>query len=101
MWARAGKKRACIGRGAFAHADQTLATRALSGHRPASVVDDAQGDLRRFARDGNVGARGLCVLEDVGQRLLHDPVAGELDAWWQTRDGSAQVHVDMHAGFAD
>ena len=81
---RAGRPRASppSGRGPLAHPAQAVAARAgrAAVPRARAVVGDLDADARRrrdATRDGRRRRAG--VAQHVGQRLLHDPVAGGVD----------------------
>jgi hypothetical protein len=40
----------------------------------SSIVSDGHDDLTRLTRDLHPSVRSLGILDDVGERLLHDPV---------------------------
>ena len=59
-----------------------------------AVVGDLDGQRGGLVADCHVGVCLAGVLEDVGQRLLHDPVAGQVDA--QRQAVALAVDPDGH-----
>jgi hypothetical protein len=76
---RASHQGAVMQGGSLAHADQAVP--GLAGRATGyAIVDHRQVQFARFGGDTD-GAPGWCcrMFDDVGQRLLHDSVRGELD----------------------
>ena len=96
---RPGLHDAPVHRGALAHAHEPVAAAGAAQlvvvARPLAVVLDAQHELVRLVRDRDAGARARRVLERVGERLLDDPVRGQVDPGRQL-DGVAG-HAQLHA----
>ncbi len=65
---------------AFAHAGQAVTTITARRRRPAPVIDDLDDQTVRKIRQDRSRFGRARVLDDVGERLLHDPVSGEVDA---------------------
>ena len=100
--ARLGLERAAVERRALAHADQAVAGVAVAARgRAGAVVGDLERDVALAEVDGDVrrGARAG-VLADVGQRLLHDAVGGEVDAGRERALPAADLDVDRDVGGA-
>ena len=79
---RARLERAAVHRDPLAHADQAVAAAALGAAVDApAVVGDLEAERTRLvAHDAPSPCAGPGVLQHVGERLLHDPVRGEVDA---------------------
>jgi hypothetical protein len=50
-----------------------------AGRRAGAVIEDLEADRVDAVADGDRGAPGFGVADDVGERLLDDPVAAEVD----------------------
>jgi hypothetical protein len=64
---------------ALAHANEAVPA-AVSVRGAAAAVGDLERQLVFVVAHGHGRARGAGVLEGVGERLLDDPVAGQVDA---------------------
>ncbi|MDP9136066.1 MAG: hypothetical protein M3N56_14705 [Actinomycetota bacterium] len=86
-------------RRALAHPDESLAVVAgVRRRRAAAVVGDLKFELGCAVADDDASARRAGVLERVGERLLDDPVGGQVDARSQ-RDGLAlEPQLDRQPG---
>ena len=90
---------AAVHRRALAHADEAVAAARVAQlvvvARALAVVLDAQHHLVRLVGDRHACARARRVLERVGERLLDDPVRGQVDAGGQLDRvaGHAQLHA--------
>ena len=85
-----------------ARPDQAVAAAQLSElvARAVAVVLDRQHQLVRLVRDHHARLGVAGVLQRVGERLLHDPVGGEVDARGQGHALSLHVHVHAQPGRA-
>ena len=63
----------------LAHPEQAETLGAGVGHEAAAVVLDHRGDRARAAGEHDADRARLRVLDDVRQRLLHDPIERRLD----------------------
>ena len=94
------RPRACRRRARPARASRSVRGPAVArSARPCAVVDDLELD-RVAARSGRRPRRRRPgVLERVGQRLLHDPVGGEVDAGRAAARGSPSIaQLDRQPG---
>ena len=71
-----------------------------AGEAATSVVGDRDLDRVRCVVHGNPGDRRPCVLEHIRQGLLHDPVAGHIDAGRDPVRDARDVELDRQAGRA-
>src|SRR4051794_22857604 len=81
----------------LAHADQAVPAVRLARCRGA-VVADLEPQRLGLVGDGDPGGRGAGVLERVGERFLHDPIGGELDAGRQRLGFAVDDEVGWQAG---
>ena len=63
-----------------------------------AVVCDLELEIVRVVTEKDPGARGAGVLEGIRQRLLHDPVGGEVDARRQFSRFAFDGHLDRQSG---
>src|SRR6266536_908396 len=94
----AGRPRACLELpaehgDALAHAEQAMATRRRAGHlgMAVAVIDDLDVEAVAGVADRDGGLRRTRVPHRVGERLLHDPVGGQVQPGRQ-RPGLALHH---------
>ena len=81
----------------LAHPEQAETLGAGVGHEAAAVVLDHRRDRARAAREHDADRARLRVLDDVRQRLLHDPVERGLDVARQPV-ADARLELDPHPG---
>src|SRR4029453_5001981 len=79
-WMRTGFDRAAVHRHALAHTREPVTAGAVLALRRPPVVRDLEVDGVPAVADGPPRVRGPCVLDRVRQRLLDDPVGGEVEA---------------------
>ena len=84
---------------ALAHPDQPLPA-PVCGRRGCAVVDDL--DVDRFGVEAKRHRRvlGVAVTERVRERLLHDPVDGELQGRCELARLAARLEIDVKPGGA-
>ena len=66
--------------------------------RTCAVVGDLQLELAGTPAEPNARATRLGMLERVRERLLHDPVCGEIDAGGKLAELTLQLQLDLEAG---
>ncbi len=74
------RSRACRRRAVPVRASRGSRGRRRPVRTSSTVVDYLELDVVAAVANGHPRMGGPCVLERVGQRLLHDPVGGEVDA---------------------
>ncbi|MCO5594547.1 hypothetical protein L7F22_048579 [Adiantum nelumboides] len=100
---RTGLDRAAVQGGALPHAGQAVAAARWGGDGAAgALVVDAHGQLVGGPPQVDVGGHaGPGVLDDVGQRLLHDPVDGQAGTGRELPRGADGPQVDRQPAGAD
>ena len=92
--------RAAVERDPLAHADQAVAgpspAASAAAPRPSSMTSICSSAGSTHDRHRGAGRPG--VLERVGQRLLHDPVGGQVDAGGSWSRSPCTVELDVEAG---
>ena len=78
---------------ALAHADEAVPAARGAWRAAGAVVDDLELERVGAVRDAHGGVRMAGVLERVRERLLHDPVGGELEPDGQV----ARLAIDLAA----
>ena len=81
--ARAGAQLAAVDLHALAHADEAVPVARGGAVGAGAAVFDLQPELCRLPFQPDRGGRPARVLPDVGERLLEDPVGGEVEAGGQ------------------
>ena len=84
--------------GPLAHPRQAVAGRRRGRRVGAPVVVDLDGEPVVGEVQRHDGLVGVCVPAAVGQRLLHDPVRGQVDAGRQRPALTVHPHHDRQAG---
>ena len=79
---------------ALLHPDEPVPAVAVRGGDAGAVVDDLELEPAQTAPDADVRLSGAGVLEDVRERLLHDPVRREVERARQ-RSGIAR-DIERH-----
>ncbi len=96
-----GLQRAAEGGGPLAHADDAVAARRRSvrGH-PEPVIVDLDDEVPVAVRDAHAGLRRPGVPRHVGERLLHDPVGGQVHARRQRAGWAGDLDLHRQPGAA-
>src|SRR5215469_8602297 len=81
--------------GTLAHGGEPH-TVTIGGRQALPVVDDFHGHLLS-AHQANDAGMGMGMTHDVGQRFLHDAIAGHLDRSWQWRKWPSCLHGEGDA----
>ena len=72
---------------------------AVPGRRAGAVVDDLDAErVRRRSAGSRSRAVAPRVAQGVGERLLHDPVGGELERRRQLPLVADELELDLEAG---
>jgi hypothetical protein len=85
----------------LAHADQPVSRRGGRVTLAASaVVADVESEHRFRVVNPDIDAPGAGMLENVGRRLLHDSVSGQVDCWREGPRLAVDSGVDLEPGGA-
>ena len=95
-WARLDLQLAAQQRQPLAHAEQTESLAFAVRGEAATVVLDHGSDRSAAAGEDDADRTGLGVLDDVRQRLLHDPIESRLDVARQPAV-ELRLEVDAHS----
>src|SRR5213076_112 len=97
----AGVEAAAVERHTLAHAHEAVPAGCCRRRGSGAVVGDLELERVRRVADLDPRPRLARVLQRVRQRLLHDPVGGQLDPDWELAWLTFDLELDGKAGFPE